>query len=635
MTRTHDEAARLASDPATPLKVLHELAMNHPEVHPLLAENPSTYADLLTWLSGRGNPAVNAALARRAVASAEGTPVTPVASPADAGATTSAQTTTTAAQEHAEEKTAIIAPVVADADRSASAASDAPAELATEQPTEETTADSPGTAPIVVPVVTSPSDPEPDLTAESDAESEPLTQSSDPSPAAATVVGTGDDTGVEPSPASPAEDADPIETATAAAAAANVAVEDLPTSAMDAIVDEPDAAPATTPEPTSAPQRRSAFPAAGAATSAAAQTPPTQQMPANGASPARQSILGQSSGNEWNYGTRPTQRIQPQAPAQDPAPTFAPQQAAAPVVAPAATPAAREPHEPEEKRRIGMWVFLGLLAILLVLAILWALDIIGGGDRDDEPGFTSPTPEQTEPATEPGDDPATEAEPEPTEAEEPSGTGPEALGNALSVALADSTCTDPVADAGLFNEWVSAIEGSDSGWDQASQSNAASMLEGLQSHCNPGYALAVHNAQSSLSGLDLGGWLTPLRPVPSGAQEISGFSAPSGNIRCTLNGDEAFCTILNFNFTPPADSNCEADRPVTLVVGNGDARFDCSREAPGGQPLAYDTSATNGIMACVSRDNGVECWNTLTSSGFTVARAAGNVTPEEWGPGRQ
>jgi len=60
-------AAR-AADPNTPQVQLHMLAGDHPELRPLIAENPNTYPELLQWLAGLDDPAVDAALARRSAA---------------------------------------------------------------------------------------------------------------------------------------------------------------------------------------------------------------------------------------------------------------------------------------------------------------------------------------------------------------------------------------------------------------------------------------------------------------------------------------------------------------------------------------------------------------------------------------
>lgn len=54
-----------ASDPATPLEELQYLAQNHPSLRPLIAENPSTYPELLEWLGEFSDPDIAAALQRR------------------------------------------------------------------------------------------------------------------------------------------------------------------------------------------------------------------------------------------------------------------------------------------------------------------------------------------------------------------------------------------------------------------------------------------------------------------------------------------------------------------------------------------------------------------------------------------
>jgi hypothetical protein len=63
-------AAR-AADPNTPQVQLHMLASDHPELRPQIAENPNTYPELLQWLAELGDPAVDAALARRSAGTEE------------------------------------------------------------------------------------------------------------------------------------------------------------------------------------------------------------------------------------------------------------------------------------------------------------------------------------------------------------------------------------------------------------------------------------------------------------------------------------------------------------------------------------------------------------------------------------
>lgn len=62
---TQSPRERAAADPATPAATLFEIASNSPDLRALVASNPSTYPDLLSWLSKLGDPSVDAALARR------------------------------------------------------------------------------------------------------------------------------------------------------------------------------------------------------------------------------------------------------------------------------------------------------------------------------------------------------------------------------------------------------------------------------------------------------------------------------------------------------------------------------------------------------------------------------------------
>ena len=70
------DADRLAAaSPATPAAELARIAASRPDLHPALAANPATYPDLVDWLRTSPDPAVQTALARRAAAPAQPTPV--------------------------------------------------------------------------------------------------------------------------------------------------------------------------------------------------------------------------------------------------------------------------------------------------------------------------------------------------------------------------------------------------------------------------------------------------------------------------------------------------------------------------------------------------------------------------------
>ena len=69
------DADRLAaSSPATPAAELARIAAARPDLHPALAVNPATYPDLVDWLRTSPDPAVQAALARRTIPTAQPEP---------------------------------------------------------------------------------------------------------------------------------------------------------------------------------------------------------------------------------------------------------------------------------------------------------------------------------------------------------------------------------------------------------------------------------------------------------------------------------------------------------------------------------------------------------------------------------
>lgn len=61
----------LASDPGTDLSLLAQLAQDHPQLQKQIAENPSAYPDLLTWIATYGTPEGADAASRRIQAEAE------------------------------------------------------------------------------------------------------------------------------------------------------------------------------------------------------------------------------------------------------------------------------------------------------------------------------------------------------------------------------------------------------------------------------------------------------------------------------------------------------------------------------------------------------------------------------------
>lgn len=435
----HDEARRLAADPATPLKMLHRLAMENPEVHPLLAQNPSTYPDLLTWLSSRGDPAVNAALARRAVDRAES---------------------------HAH------AP-----------AEDTQAED-TQVPTGETLQES-------------------DTAATSTLEREPTFEPDSPQPAETAAAG----------PVSPEGEV----------------------------------------------ERHSILGRENATLPAADQDIPPAILPE---SYALDSILS---------GPEP----------------------AAPVT---------------ERRRFppALAAILGVILLLAVLLIVWAMTR-SFGDQDAASSSSQPTT----------------AAQETTATEEASPTSTDPAETLLATAKA-ATCQDIDPDKVALEVYADSVEE----WDADSVSTVRQALESWQTRCNAGWALEILDAlgDDSLTEQLGTGWIQYARPIPSDAQELEQFSAPSGNISCSLSGSDVMCTIQSYSFTPDGGS-CTAGEPVSATVGADGAELNCTLgQVTGGDALAYGSAATLGNFVCTSETTGVECYNALTGAGFLMRREGVELT---------
>lgn len=112
-------------------------------------------------------------------------------------------------------------------------------------------------------------------------------------------------------------------------------------------------------------------------------------------------------------------------------------------------------------------------------------------------------------------------------------------------------------------------------------------------------------------------------PAPEGAQELSALVSPSGNIRCTLSGDDVSCSLEEHFLENDTGGECTEDAPFAVRVGaEGEPQLDCGQSVASGdaRELAYGESAKNGNVACASESSGMTCWNTRTGKGFTVAK---------------
>nr|WP_300339163.1 hypothetical protein [Actinomyces sp.] len=113
-------------------------------------------------------------------------------------------------------------------------------------------------------------------------------------------------------------------------------------------------------------------------------------------------------------------------------------------------------------------------------------------------------------------------------------------------------------------------------------------------------------------------------PAPTDAVEMSSFSAPSGNIACTLGKNSVSCTINEHSFIPE-DTSCSSDptRPFTVTVTkDGQAQGSCGgTAAAGGDTLNYGSSAKNDSFACTSTESAISCWSQVSGQGFSLSRA--------------
>ena len=109
-------------------------------------------------------------------------------------------------------------------------------------------------------------------------------------------------------------------------------------------------------------------------------------------------------------------------------------------------------------------------------------------------------------------------------------------------------------------------------------------------------------------------------PAPANARsDMPAFSAPSGNITCTLGNNDVTCVIKNHEET----TSCPASRPLTVkIAADGQSTQSCgSAFTPSDQTLDYTESAKNDSFACTSTDSGMQCWSQVSGEGFTVNRS--------------
>lgn len=222
-----------------------------------------------------------------------------------------------------------------------------------------------------------------------------------------------------------------------------------------------------------------------------------------------------------------------------------------------------------------------------------------------------PSPEQADPAQQDEDDADPEADLEEARSE-------------LTALPDDSACQDPQEDSGVVAAFV----------DSAAQADAMDQEAGtledlfgdLQDSCDAVHAASVYEGVRSggdeetadsfqTVGTD---WSDPMMDA-DGAQEMDSFITPDQNMLCVFD-DGLTCTVLEQGGSAPA--GCEDGATFTMQVDGDTPGLDCDSALSADEDyetLAHDDTATDGFLACVSLDDRISCWNTLTGVGFEMS----------------
>ncbi|MUL80213.1 MULTISPECIES: hypothetical protein [unclassified Mycolicibacterium] len=108
--------------------------------------------------------------------------------------------------------------------------------------------------------------------------------------------------------------------------------------------------------------------------------------------------------------------------------------------------------------------------------------------------------------------------------------------------------------------------------------------------------------------------------------EPTGFTSPSGSVRCYLDSTTARCDIADRSWAPPLrPASCAFDygHGITLSPGQP-AAFVCAggTTLDAGTQLADRDSITAGALRCESIATGITCRDTETRHGFVLSREA-------------
>lgn len=111
--------------------------------------------------------------------------------------------------------------------------------------------------------------------------------------------------------------------------------------------------------------------------------------------------------------------------------------------------------------------------------------------------------------------------------------------------------------------------------------------------------------------------------LPNVVGEIDTFSSPSMNIGCAITEDDVRCDIDKRRYDPPkTPKDCDLAYGNSFAVGRDAADLGCVSDSTLGASttLPYGASTRVGDYGCLSRRDGMRCYNLRTGHGFLVSQ---------------
>ncbi len=113
-------------------------------------------------------------------------------------------------------------------------------------------------------------------------------------------------------------------------------------------------------------------------------------------------------------------------------------------------------------------------------------------------------------------------------------------------------------------------------------------------------------------------------PPEAHADDLIGFTSPSGNIGCIMDSSQVRCDIRERDWAPPPPPpDCPYDYGQGLTLDAGASPgFVCAGDTAlaGGGPLGYGQSHSAGVLRCDSAMSGIACRDVETDRGFSISR---------------